>query len=467
LTGSKAHDVSPPPTPEDFSVQVIDSVAAVFCCEDRLFIVRRQPHLNAFPGYDSFPGGKIDAEDPVSRHPDRFLRDWDGQKMHALVREIREELAYSLPAGIASGQVTSVKFLAEALTPAIVPIRFRLHFFRIDLQTLPTFTPDSGEFADTFWETPRQALDRFHQGDALMVPPLRWVLEELCRKPQGCNFGDLSPQFDEDRYVPVLEPLSGLRVLPVPCNTVPPANRTNAFLLGDNHAPKILVDPSPESPRVLGNLLRTLREDRVSALFLTHHHPDHHEYAPDVARHLGVPVWMSEDTRSRIVEKQGGDYFSGLKIEVRRDGDRLTKWKGEAVLVHEVPGHDAGQLALAPESLRWFIVGDLIQSVGTVVIAAPEGDMAEYFRTLERLIRLGPAVIIPSHGMPMRGTFRLRATLQHRREREEAIRELHVNGKTPLEMLDIIYPAVDRHLLPLAMENIKSHLAKLRRDGTI
>jgi glyoxylase-like metal-dependent hydrolase (beta-lactamase superfamily II)/8-oxo-dGTP pyrophosphatase MutT (NUDIX family) len=448
-------------------VHVIDSVAAVFCFEDQLFMVRRQPHLHAFPGYDAFPGGKIDAEDSLSQHPARFLLDWEGQKMHALVREIKEELGYDLPAGIASGQVTSVKLLASAVAPAMVPVRFRLHFFRIDLQTLPVFKPDPGEIAETFWATPRQFLDRFHRGDALMVPPLRWVLEKLCRTPLGSDLGDLSPQFDEDNFVPVLEPLSGLRILPVPCRTLPPANRTNAFLLGDDDSPKVLVDPSPESPDVLDKLLRTLGQEPVSALFLTHHHADHHQHAPELAKRLNVPVWMSEDTRARIVQKQGSVYFSGVQVEIKREGDSLTNWKGEAVRVHEVPGHDAGQLALAPVSLRWFIVGDLIQNVGTVVISAPEGDMAAYFQTLEKVIRLCPAVIVPSHGMPMRGTYRLGAALQHRRERERVIHELHAKGKSQSEMLGIIYPEVERQLLPFAMENIRAHLAKLRQDGLI
>jgi len=448
-------------------VKIIDSVAAVFCNEGRVFAVRRQSHLDAFPGYDTFPGGKIDKEDSKSQHSARFLRDWDGQKMHALVREIQEELGYDLPAGIASGQTTSVKFLATALAPALVQIRFRLHFFRIDLKEPPVFTPDPGEIMDTFWETPQQLLDRFHEGDALMVPPLLWLLEKLIRNPQGYNFGDLSPQFDEENYVPRLEPLSGLQILPVPSNTFPPAKRTNSFLLGDENSPRILVDPSPESPEVLQKLLRTLRHDNVSAVFLTHHHHDHHEHTPELARHFNVPVWMSEDTRFRITQTQGSDYFSGLQIEIKKEGDNLTNWKGEAVQVHLVPGHDAGQLALAPESLRWFIVGDLIQSVGTVVISAPEGNMATYFQTLERIIDLNPSVIAPSHGMPMRGTFRLQATLQHRREREKTIRQLLSEGKTEAEMLAIIYQGVDQQLRPFAMENIKSHLAKLRQEEQI
>jgi len=177
--------------------------------KERIFAVRRQSHLTAFPGYDSFPGGKIDWDDSKSQHSARFLRDWDGQKMHALVREIQEELDYDLPAGIASGQVTIVKFLATALAPALAHGRFRLHFFRVDLKAPPAFTADSGEIMDTFWETPQQLLSRFHEGDALMVPPLLWLLENLSRDPQGYDFGDLSPRFDEDFLVASREATHG------------------------------------------------------------------------------------------------------------------------------------------------------------------------------------------------------------------------------------------------------------------
>jgi len=448
-------------------VKIIDSVAAVFCHEGDIFAVRRQPYLDAFPGYESFPAGKIDREDPEQQHLAPFLCDLDGQSMHALVREIHEELDYDLPAGIASGQVTAVKYLATALAPAIVPVRFRLHFFRIDLQTRPQFSVDTGEIAASFWKTPLQLLDSFNAGDALMVPPLRWVLERLHENPQGSNFGDLSPRIDEDHYVPKIELLSGLRMLPVPSNTFPPEKRTNAFLLGDEGSPQVLVDPSPQSPQVLDKLLRTLSDDNLNAVFLTHHHHDHHEYAPELARRLQVPIWMSEDTLGRIQKKHGENYFFELHVETKQAGDSLTTWKGEEIQVYSIPGHDAGQLALAPDSLRWFLVGDLIQSVGTVVILAPEGDMATYFQTLKEIITLDPAVIVPSHGMLMRSTFRLQSTLQHRCEREQAIQRLHRSGKTETEMLNIIYPGVKKRLLPFALENIKSHLVKLRQEGQI
>ncbi len=458
-------------------MKIIDSVAAVFCHEHHLFAVRRQAHLDAFPGYDSFPGGKVDRTDPEEPRTEPMLQGLDGKQAHALIREMQEELQFDLPTEIASGRVTHVVPMAKALAPALVPVRFRLHFFRINLQERPPFVPDSGEFAETFWKTPQELLNQFRSGNSMMVPPMRWVLEALERTPDAEDLGDLSPQYDEELHVPKLETISEVRMLAVPSNTVPPATRTNAFLLGDEDAPRVLLDPSPASSEVLEKLLRTLENERVDRIFLTHHHPDHHEFAPELALRLQVPISLSAQTHRFILEKHGPDYFSPevpgsppqpcIPLEFVEEGDILTRWKGEPVRVHAVPGHDAGQLALAPDSLRWFIVGDLIQGIGTVVIGEPEGDMATYFQTLEKVIALAPEVIIPSHGMPMRSTFRLQATLQHRREREEAICELTRSGKSEEEVLHVLYQGVDSRLFPFALKNIRSHLKKLRAEGRL
>src|SRR3546814_1404654 len=118
------------------------------------------------------------------------------------------------------------------------------------------------------------------------------------------------------------------------------------------------------------------------------------------------------------------DYFQGLAVHHYREGDVICRWLGRPVKVYEVPGHDEGQLALMPDDLAWCIVGDLIQGIGTVVIAKPEGDMRKYFATLERLIALNPRVIIPSHGMALGTVYRLEETLKHRRQREQQVLSL-------------------------------------------
>ena len=130
---------------------------------------------------------------------------------------------------------------------------------------------------------------------------------------------------------------------------------------------------------------------------------------------------MSADTQARI-RRLAPHFFYGLTVKTYVDGDVVTQWLGHPVRVMAVPGHDEGQLALMPDNRAWCIVSDLIQGIGTVVIAAPEGDMRKYFASLERVIAVAPRVIYPSHGMGLGGVFYLEQTLRHRRQREAQIK---------------------------------------------
>ncbi|MDP7157555.1 MAG: MBL fold metallo-hydrolase [SAR324 cluster bacterium] len=447
--------------------KVRDAVVAVLRVNDQICAIVRQSHLLSFPGYHSFPGGKVDRTDADTLPEAPGLEGLEPQQFNALCRELQEELCFDLIAGLRDGTILRVQPLALALAPPFDFVRFRSQFYRIDLACKPELTPDSGEIAELMWNTPNELLEHFRTGDALMVPPTRWLLEGLADNMDCGDLGDLSPKFDYDHEVPCMEVLHGLRTLHVPSQTLPPATRTNAFRIGDADAPQLLVDPSPESKDELTRLLQTLASDPPELVFLTHHHPDHHQFANVLARRLGLPVCISADSHGRIRAKHGFDYFDGVEVRLVGESDVMTRWHGEDVRVYSVPGHDEGQLALAPESLRWFIVGDLIQGIGTVVISAPEGDMAKYFCTLERVIDLNPDVIIPSHGIPMRSVHRLSVTLQHRRERELRILELHQSGHRNQAILETVYEGVDERLLPYAMRNIESHLVKLREEGRV
>jgi glyoxylase-like metal-dependent hydrolase (beta-lactamase superfamily II) len=258
--------------------------------------------------------------------------------------------------------------------------------------------------------------------------------------------------------------IDGVPQLAVRSATLPPASRTNSFMLGDLDAPKLLVDPSPNSTEEYQRLLNTIQDKKLDAIFLTHHHPDHHQFSNQLARQLKLPIILSQDTQQRLTLKNGEDYFEQVELRNAVENEEVTRWHGSPVRVYEIPGHDAGHLGLAPDSLDWFIVGDLIQGIGTVVIPSPEGDMATYFSTLEKVIALNPEVIIPSHGIPMRSTHRLIETLKHRRKRESQILKLSKSGKSKEEILEQLYEGIDPRLQPLALQNIESHLVKLRKE---
>lgn len=446
-------------------MRVLDAVTAVLVCDGEIFLTRRQPHLTAFPGFQAFPGGKVDARDgeqPLS-HP--LLARHEPRLVEGLARELREELDFDLAAALAAGEVLGFEMLGTAISPPIISVRFDTRFYRIDLRHRPAFTLDPGELSDGAWATAAQWMADYERGDLLLAPPTRDVLRTLAADP-GAHRVTYLGDYDQFEGTPEIEPLRGVHQLPIPSNTLPPADRTNAFIIGDTGAARLIVDPSPAGTREYAQLCTHLIGRGITEVFLTHHHPDHRQFANQLARDLGVPIAMSADTRARILARQPR-WLDGLTVRVREDGDVVTVWLGHPVRVLAVPGHDEGQLALMPDNRAWCIVGDLIQGVGTVVIAAPEGDMAKYFATLEKVIALAPKVIWPSHGSALGGTHYLALTLSHRRQREAQVRALTEAGRTVDEMLAAMYPDTDPRLLPLARMNIDSHLVKLRAEGAL
>jgi len=450
-----------PPAP------IHDAVTAVLLHGDELYLVRRHPALPAFGGYHAFPGGKVDPGDsdaPLSGalfvgHSPRLLR--------ALARELQEELDFDLWHAAGRGHVGELLNLGEITTPAFAPLRFRTWFFKIVLRERPQFVPEPGEATEGGWLRVDEWRRRYAAGRLLAAPPTSLTIDALARDPALRELPPFAAGFDPARDVPWVEPLAGLRILLVRSNTLPPAEHTNVFWIGGNGAPRVLVDPSPAGPDELAKLCRRIDEFGVDLVFLTHHHPDHREYADQIARRYRVPLGLSADTRARIAHKAGPGFFDGLEVRLYGEGDELTRWQGERVVLLSVPGHDEGQLAPMAESRAWCIVGDLIQGIGTVVIAPPEGDMRKYFASLKRVIGLDPAVIIPSHGLALGGTHYLQQALRHREEREAQILKRHEAGLSEDQILAEVYRGIDPRLLPLARMNIRSHMAKLREDGVI
>ena len=449
------------------SAKPLESVSVLFIHKEQIFTVQRQPYLLAFPGYQAFPGGKIDKDESYVPFKTKILSEHDTRRMRAICREVKEELGYDIEKGILQNEVLSIDELAEAVAPVFAPFRFRTWFYRIELKKRVHFRVDSGEFASSFWSTPKKILDDFRKGGNLMVPPTRWVLKGLYEDPKVTTLGDLSERYDEDNRVPTLEMLDGVTLLPVRSVTLPPASRTNAIFIGDDDSNKLLIDPSPNSQEEYLRLLTTIEDLKPDSIFLTHHHPDHHQFSNQLARKLQIPIILSQDTLQRLTEKHGPQYFENIKLQTVSENQKVTCWHGSAVRVYEIPGHDSGHLGLAPDSMAWFLVGDLIQGIGTVVIPSPEGDMATYFKTLKKVISLNPEVIIPSHGIPMRTTHRLVETLKHRLKRESEILKLHQSGKSRQEIMMELYSETDPRLHTAAMQNIESHLAKLHKENIL
>ncbi len=442
-----------------------ESVSAVFISqkEQTCFAMQRQDYLSVFPGYTSFPGGKVDKED--HNHSIKVPNNWKDQMsdIHwtSLDREMKEELNFSLVENL--DLITDIYLLGTAITPEFNPYRFKSFFYVVVLKSQVEFDVDEGETKCSEWRRPKELFARYNRGEMLAVPPTVQMIRTLAEDINTRGPLDFKLETIEEYEVPMIESVKGVKQFLPLSHTFPPANRTNCFLVGESPK-RFLVDPSPRDHDEFEKLCRSIDHYGFDEIFISHHHPDHHEHLEWMIKRYQKRVHLSITTKTFIEKKHGDDYFQGMDLVILKEGDVISETLGSPLRVYEVPGHDEGQLALAPDSLNWFFVGDLIQTIGTVVIGGEEGDMGKYFSSLERVIALSPKVCFPSHGIALGGTTKLSKTLKHRKQREVKISLLLNEGKTEEEILQIVYEGLEDKLIPYARKTIEAHIRKINQE---
>jgi glyoxylase-like metal-dependent hydrolase (beta-lactamase superfamily II)/8-oxo-dGTP pyrophosphatase MutT (NUDIX family) len=424
--------------------KIRQAVSIILRYQSKIFVIKRQNHLKAFPGYTAFPGGKVDKADKR----DSF---YETLKVSA-IREIKEELQLDITEYFPS------KFYAKATTPDFNPLRYETYFFLVELDYLPRLIIDKNEINKSWWIKADDIITDFALGNHIMVYPVKRVLESLGDKSTIC-IEELFEFDNRSEAIPYIEPLKNFYQFMPLSNTVPPAERTNCFVIGDYE--KILIDPSPKNQREYNLFLSEVNNFNITKIIISHHHKDHHQFSTHLARDLNLPIYISSDSEERIRRIYGEKYFDGIVIHNLAEGDILGLWLGQSIKAYEIPGHDEGHIGFAPENLNWFIVGDLFQGIGTVVVGGDEGDMSKYMASLKKVIALNPNCVVPSHGIALGGSNILQKTYDHRLIREAQVLDLYNSGQSVDDILKTIYFDLPLKLIPYAKANIHSHLKKL------
>ncbi|HVP04842.1 MAG TPA: MBL fold metallo-hydrolase [Dehalococcoidia bacterium] len=265
----------------------------------------------------------------------------------------------------------------------------------------------------------------------------------------------------------------------------------NVFLVrdGDEGA---LIDSGFGDEKSIEARLGFLKEHpglRLKYIVLTHHHFDHSSGASQIRQATGAEVtlhpqeekflrdWQSEAPQDIEIPEDQKD----LREKVKRfreqaaeaeptlpmnDGDEFSVGVLTLRIIH-TPGHTLGSVCIYCPQERALFTGDTALGLGTVAISPPpHGDMALYLQSLAKLQTIDSAVMLPGHGIAVHDVpAKLQELIDHRHAREEQILKLMAKGKRTVKaMLGVIYPELDKRLIPSATRQIEAHLAKLAQE---
>jgi glyoxylase-like metal-dependent hydrolase (beta-lactamase superfamily II) len=222
---------------------------------------------------------------------------------------------------------------------------------------------------------------------------------------------------------------------------------TNTWLVGET--PCVVIDPGPDLPE---HTERVLEEaGGVRAILVTHRHLDHAAGAARLAQRSGAPILSASADGDRHLSH----------------GDEVDAGGGLRIVVVETPGHTPDHLAFWVDQSRALFTGDAVLGRGTSMIDPPEGDLAAYLASLDRMAALPPRTIHPGHGPVIEdGVAKLDEYRAHRAMREgQIVAALDRGPRTPHELVSEIYGEYPPELHAAAARSVLAHLLKLEGDG--
>jgi glyoxylase-like metal-dependent hydrolase (beta-lactamase superfamily II) len=216
----------------------------------------------------------------------------------------------------------------------------------------------------------------------------------------------------------------------------------------------VVIDPGPDVESHVEAILAAAPDLRT--ILITHRHADHSPAAVPLKRRCGAQLFAPANTL-------GDD-----TVDRRLHGGERLDHAGTIIDVIATPGHTQEHVCFLTAGGDLF-TGDTVLGSGTTAIFPPDGDMADYLRSLSLLRSKNPRRIFPAHG-PIRedAVALIEEYIAHRLAREAQIVEaLRRRAATIPELRETIYPDLDPRLAGAAEVQLLAHLIKLVGEGRV
>jgi glyoxylase-like metal-dependent hydrolase (beta-lactamase superfamily II) len=243
---------------------------------------------------------------------------------------------------------------------------------------------------------------------------------------------------------------------------------TGTYIVGSGEV--AVIDPGPENPEHLDALLAATQGEQMTHILVTHTHRDHSPLARELkartgAAVIGRPAPGGQESEPRLDE---GHDTAFAPDRILRDGEVIAGpgWTLRAIAT---PGHASNHFAFTLEQENALFSGDHVMGWSTTVVAPPDGDMGDYYHSLDKVAAEGFATLYPTHGPSVTEVAPFLAAYKaHRLERERQILEQLSAGLRHIpHMVRAIYAEVDPRLHPAAALSVLAHLVYLVRAGRV
>ena len=240
---------------------------------------------------------------------------------------------------------------------------------------------------------------------------------------------------------------------------------TNSYLIGSGEV--AVIDPGPAEPSHLEAIAAAIKGERLTHILITHSHRDHCDGARGLQALAGGKIAAFGPTGTARGAGALGlsyDFVDPDFVPDRKlaDGDTV-RGRDFALDVLHMPGHAPDHLCFALVGKRTMFTGDHVMGWNTTVIAPPEGDLAQFLASLERLMQRHDKMFLPGHGGRIQTPQRVvKAYIMHRKWREQTILACLEEGIcTVPRIVARLYGTLDAGLKGAAALSVLAHLQYL------
>jgi glyoxylase-like metal-dependent hydrolase (beta-lactamase superfamily II) len=241
---------------------------------------------------------------------------------------------------------------------------------------------------------------------------------------------------------------------------------TQTYLIGTREV--AVIDPGPDLPEHLDAIEAAIGGRNLVAIMCTHTHRDHSPAAAPLAERTGAPIIGCAPLALETVGPRADASFDGdyAPDRVLGDGEAL-EIDGQPLVAVATPGHTSNHLCFAYDGA--LLTGDHVMGWSTTVVVPPDGDMAQYMASLDKLRQRDDRIYYPAHGPAVTNPAQyIRHLVGHRMQREKQILGLVAAKARPIpDIVANAYPGLDPRLVVAAGGSVLAHLLDLERRGLV